>query len=108
MSGVQPSGGPASSREARAAASPSEVPEEYSEAYQRAYRRSLAEHPTELLSPARPGKRASEQSVVGVQRAKIAGALADLLRDPRGRVLVGVIAVLVVLLVAYGAGRLFS
>jgi hypothetical protein len=84
---------------------PSEVPEEYSEAYQRAYRRSLAEHPTELMSPARPGKRALEQSALGAQQARMASGLARLLSDSRGRLLVAIVLVLVLLVVAYGLGR---
>lgn len=87
---------------------PPEVPEEYSDAYQRAYRQYVEEHPTGMFSPARPGKRASEQSLLGAQRAKIAGLLASLLSDQRGRLVVGAGAVVLVLLVAYGVGRLFS
>lgn len=87
---------------------PPEVPDEYSEAYQRAYRQYVEEHPTGMFSPARPGKRASEQSVVGAQRAKVAGALAQLLSHPRGRVIVAAIAVVLLLVVAYSAGRIFS
>lgn len=87
---------------------PPEVPEEYSEAYQRAYRQYVEEHPTGMFSPARPGKRASEQSVIGAQRAKVAGALADLLSHPRGRAVVAGVAVLLLLVIAYSVGRIFS
>ena len=104
MSGVESSGGPTQPNDAGA----SEIPEEYSEAYQRAYRRSLAEHPTELMSPARPGKRASEQSPLAARRTKLAGAFADLLSDARGRMLVGAVVIVLLLVIAYEAGRLIA
>lgn len=104
----QRSGGSASSRDSGASTSGSEIPEEYSEAYQRAYRQFVEEHPTATFSPARPGKRASDQTVLGAQRSKVAGLLADLLSDSRGRVWVAVAVVVILLLVAYGAGRLFA
>ena len=85
-----------------AAATPPEVAGDYEDAYHRAYRQSLAAHPTELMSPARPGKRAAEPT------HRFAALTAKVLADPRRiRIAVGV-GVLALLLVAYGAGRLFA
>lgn len=81
---------------------PAEVPADYGDAYQRAYRQSLAAHPTELMSPARPGKRAAEPS------STMVAAVADFLADPRRLRVVLAVGVVVLLLLAYGAGRLIA
>ena len=88
---------------------PVEIPPEYTDAYERAYRRSLAEHPTELMSPARPGKRALEPTTKlatwGVRAEKVA---AGFLADANRRGIAFGTAALVLVLVAYAAGRALS
>jgi hypothetical protein len=79
-----------------------EIPSDYGEAYQRAYRQSLAAHPTELMSPARPGKRAAKPE------GKWAAVVADVLADQRRLRLVVAAGVVLLLLLAYGAGRLVA
>ena len=79
-----------------------EIPSDYGDAYRRAYRQSLAEHPTELMSPARPGKRAAKASNAWV------AAAADVLADQRRLRVAVAIAVVALLAVAYGAGRLVA
>jgi len=82
-----------------------EIPTEFSAAYQRAYRRSLAEHPTEMMLSARPGKRAAKRSGLLV---RVTDAMAAILLNQRARVaLLGVGAAALVLL-AFVAGRLAS
>lgn len=87
----------------------SQIPPEYSDAYERAYRSSLAEHPTELLAAARPGKRASKPATrLGSWRAGAEELIIDVVANATyRRVAVGSASV-VVLLVAYGLGRMFS
>lgn len=103
MSALTPPEGPRPAAEAERGP---EIPREYSDVYVRAYRRSLAEHPTELLSPARPGKRAAEPTRPTSLRVRAEKALADVLADPRRRLIAGAGATVVLLLIAYGAGRL--
>lgn len=99
MSDQTPPGGPALT-------TGSEIPPEYSDAYHRAYRRSLAEHPTELMSPARPGKRAAEPARPTSLLLRAEHALAAVLSDPRRRAIAGVVSAVALILLAYGAGRL--
>ena len=83
-----------------------EVPPEYSDAYERAYRHALAEHPTELMSAARPGKRASEPTTrLASWGAQVEKVVVGVLADPRRRgIALGAVA-LALVLVAYGLGR---
>jgi len=104
MSAVTPPEGQKPASEVDAA----EVPLEYSDAYQRAYRRSLAEHATELMSPARPGKRALEPAAAKPWRAKAEAWVADVLVDPRRRTLAGAVAAVGLVVLAYAAGRLLA
>lgn len=80
-----------------------EVPAEYRDAYRAAYRRSLAEHPTQLMAPARPGKRAAEQAGA---IPWMSGAVAALLAKPTGRMVVAGGCALALVLLAFAAGRL--
>lgn len=91
-----PAGSPAS------ATPPPEVPSDYGDAYRRAYRQSLAAHPTELMSPARPGKRAAKPSNT------LVAAVADFLAEPRRLRIALAVGVGVLLVLAYGAGRLVA
>lgn len=86
----------------------SDVPQEYSDAYLRAYQHSLAEYPTELMSPARPGKRAAEPTKGAQRRAKIEKVLADVLINPRRRTIAGAVGAVLLLALAYAAGRLLA
>lgn len=81
---------------------PPEIPSDYGDAYRRAYRQSLAEHPTELMSPARPGKRAAKPSNAWV------AAAADVLANQRRLRVAVAIAFVALLALAYGAGRLVA
>ena len=89
-------------------AATSDVPDEYSDAYQRAYQRSLSEYPTELMSPARPGKRAAEPPKGAQRRATVEKAVADLLINPRRRTIAGVVGAVLLLVLAYAAGRMLA
>ena len=83
-----------------------EVPPEYSDAYERAYRHSLAEHPTELMSAARPGKRASKPTTrLASWRVQAEGLVVAVLTVPRRRGIALSVAALVLVVVAYGVGR---
>lgn len=84
------------------------MPREYGEAYLRAYRRSMAEHPTELMSPARPGKRALELSPTRSWARRLESALAGVLTAPQKRRAAGTIAVIALLALSYGVGRLLA
>lgn len=102
MSGEHPTESTPSGRSLPSATLPGGVPSAYVDAYERAYRESLAQHATELISPARPGKRAAQPSHA------LVAAVAELLADQR-RLRVAVAVGLVVLLaLAYGAGRLVA
>lgn len=81
------------------------VPADFREAYTMAYRRSLAEHPTEMMLQARPGKRAAEKT--GVLAAVVA-RLADSLLDPRARLALMTVGAVAVIVLAFIAGRLAS
>lgn len=86
---------------------PAEIPPEYSDAYERAYRSSLAEHPTELLAAARPGKRASEPTTrLASWRAHAEEIIVGVWVDATYRAIALGAASVVLLLAAYGAGRL--
>ncbi|MGN6162793.1 MAG: hypothetical protein ACTHOG_13960 [Marmoricola sp.] len=86
---------------------PTGVPSEYGDAYQRAYRWSLAEHATELMSAARPGKRARRRPGSWRVRERAERVIASVLADPVQRALAGGFVVVALLVAAYGAGRLF-
>lgn len=80
------------------------VPAEYSETYEQAYRRSLAEHPTEMmLAAARPGKRAAEQSGAV---ARLSALTARLLVEPRTRLALAALGAVLLIALAFVAGRL--
>lgn len=80
-----------------------EVPAEYRDAYQAAYRRSLAEHPTQLMAPARPGKRAAEQRGAIPWMSSVVVAL---VAKPTGRIALAAGCAVALLLLAFVAGRL--
>jgi hypothetical protein len=91
---------------ARPLATPPEVPDDYGDAYQRAYRQSLAAHATELMSPARPGKRAAEPVNRTRARVRLESWVIDTVASPSRRRLAGAGLALVLVLLAYAAGRL--